>query len=354
MKNKFNSKHKSPIRAMEEKIQKQHMIILPDALRMAKLFALRNQPHLKTGSLLNFIGPVKASYEKLAAEVILELQPELLKKDNEIDGDYSDRIENDLLKKIEELKHKIHLVVAEMETDEKPLARLKLGIALSGLLFVGELILNGQSFQAAGGSLLSSYLIGFAVSCAVLLFAHGAAIYYKKTESPIKKRLIFFGSLAIVSVVFIAGSILRSQFLASQGISINPAFFALFNVFFFIVSFILAVLLFPSRDVIIQYLKNLSLKKQIASHQKQIDNLNAQKDHNAAEFVGRTLERHGNYHACKYLVQIIWKLFEETVEKMKQVNESSREDCSLPDCFRMPIPGLDLPTINLTPQLPKK
>jgi len=349
MKNLIISNPKTSYRHLEEKINKRHMAIQTEGVHYAKLVALRNQPHVKTGDLLIFIGTVKASYEKLIAEVVLELQPAVHKHENEMEGLYYEKVEKELEKKIGELDHQNHLALGEMPHDQKPLGTLKLGLFLSGLLFAGELVVHSQSLQVTGGNLLSSIFIGFGITTAVFLFAHGTAILYKRAESKLKRRLIFFGALGLVMVVFIALSALRSQFYALHGIVIHPVYFTLFNTFFFIVSFIIALLLFPSLETIRHYFRNRPLKKQMKDRERQKTAFEHEKKQNCKTFLDNSKEGVRAYNSCRTFILIIWKQFEETVQKMKQVNENTRQDCHTPECFKIPTPSLELPkNISLT------
>ena len=245
----------------------------------AKHFAKQNLPAPIGDSLQHYVGEIKTGYDKLGSEVLQRLQPEANFDEAKMDADYfkekDKTLENEIKIRVDKINH------AEYEMGNfnhgNIIKRLMSAGGLTLIITIGEIVFNTKAFQVIGDNLLFSLMISIAVSTGILAFAHFATFLYKGAKSVLHKRLIVFGSLLLVTIVFYIIAIFRSQYLASQNIHISPSYFVIFNLFFFIVTALISFFILPSWLEIKENARHLISLNRIKRLKKEIEQLKNQR-----------------------------------------------------------------------------
>src|ERR1035437_6873576 len=114
------------------------------------------------------------------------------------------------------------------------------------IISIGEIMFNTKSFQVTGENMLFALILSISVSFAVFVFSHIAPFLYKSRKTTFQRRLVLFGSLLFVTGLFTALAIFRSTYLANHDVHIDPFYFVIINLFFFVVSALLSFFVLPS------------------------------------------------------------------------------------------------------------
>ena len=72
------------------------------------------------------------------------------------------------------------------------------------------------------------------ISLAVFVFSHLVPLLIKAVKNISHKWLIGIGSFLLIMGVFTALAIFRSRYLAAHDVQVNPIYFVIINLFFFI------------------------------------------------------------------------------------------------------------------------
>lgn len=336
----MKNNHKSTIMglsepALEAKIQTRAEFIKKEAINDAEMFARRNQPAPVGGSLQSFIDETRAKFSMLASETIANIQPSAEVNDARMEADYYNNKDKHLDAEILELRQKNDRDCYEMgnERNQGLSKRINISIGASLLIMIGEVAINSQALQVTGGSLLSSFGLALSLSIAVVFFSHLIGFWYKKTRSRLKRRLLFFGSLLLVSGVFVSVAILRSLFLAKFGVILNPFYFSIFNIFFYLVSFLISIFIFPSWEELKEGWRKMKIQKEISKREKQIQEINIQKDKLRIECLQVNKHRCRKLLLVRHYMDLIQKHYLEAVEGFKRHNIIYRTDGNIPECF---------------------
>ena len=330
---------------LEEMLQKKDAELKVLAEKNSKNFAQRNLPALTGDHLTNYIGEIKAGYEKLAADVYHYLQPEAHFPEARVDaGYYKEKVKN--------IDTEINDKAAKNQNDENALKDFarnsipsRITWALIGTLIItlGEIMFNTKAFQVTGESLLFALILSICISFAVFIFAHITPMLYKEASNKLQRIGIVSGALILVTCLFIALAIFRSSYLATHDVHISPSYFVIINLFFFIVSALVSFFVLPSWPEIKQNALLLKLQYVVKKRRREIERLKIDREKIMLTILERTKIRIRVAHYANYAIERIKKMYYETIGIFKTNNLISRNDSKPPDCFSddPPTPEID-------------
>lgn len=332
--------------AIEEMIQKRDAelkeVVRKDAKHFAK--AKPNLPAKEDETLAPYIDSIKTGYEQLASQIFQHLQPAAHIPEAKMDADYFKEADGELDVKIKSLEE-------ENRHDEYDLGNYSAGsiplrMWIAGLttfiINIGEIIFNTKAFQVTGENMLFALILSICVSFAVFAFSHIAPFLYKKAKTVFQRRLVLFGSLFIVTGLFTALAIFRSTFLANHDVHIEPFYFVIINLFFFIVSTLLSFFVLPSWAEIKENASRIKLAFAITKRKKEIEKLKKEKDEIRKTILERTKNRIRIVHYANYTAERIRKMYFETVGIFKSTNLTFRTDHQMPSCFSEIVSAPDI------------
>jgi len=311
----------------------------------SKNFAQRNLPAIVGDNLLTYIGEIKAGYEKLAADVFHYLQPEAHFPEAKVDAEYfrekAIAIETEI-HELEALNQRDQNELNEFEQTSIP-SRIIWAIASTLLITLGEVMFNTKAFQVTGETLLFAFGLSLCISFAVFLFSHIAPILIKVTKTKIQRIVIITGAFLLVTSLFISLAIFRSSYLATHDIHIEPSYFVIINLFFFIVSSLVSFFILPTWEEIKKNGRMIKLQYAIKKRKIRIIKLKAEVDQINITVMERTKIRLRIAHFTNYAVDRIRKMYFESLGIFKTTNLLSRKDNAVPDCFtyEVPLPEID-------------
>jgi hypothetical protein len=335
---------------LEEMMQKKDIELKELARKNAKHFAKRNLPAPEGDSLAHYTGEIKTGYEKLAADVFHYLQPAAHFPEAKADADYFKEKDNELVKEIKIREDQNNNDLYELEGFEKSNipSRIYWTLIATFLIALGEIVFNTKAFQVTGESLLFSLVLSICVSFAVFIFSHIAPMLYKQAKKKWQRRLVLIGSLFFVTGLFTALAIFRSSYLASHDVHIQPFYFVIINLFFFIVSSLLSFFVLPSWPEIKHNAQRLKVFKAMNKRNREILQLKAEREKIKAIILERTKLRIRIANHANYAADRIRKMFWESWEIFKTVNLTYRTDGITPDCFSDIPPAPDIDDFNYT------
>lgn len=314
------------------------------ARKNAKHYAKSNQPDPAESGMAPYTGDVKAGYEELISYVYQYLQPGAHLPEAQMDGAL-----------VKEQGEKIDIEIKKLESqnknDEYELgnykpanlkSRIRNALIITAIISVGEIIFNTKAFQVIGDNLLFSLILSISLTVAVFAFSHIVALMYKNTEDRRKKIMLMAGSLAAATAVFIVLAFLRSEYVAKNDMSINPVFFIVINLFFFIVTALFSYYLLPSWKEIS---KNREMEKKhevIETRKKEIERLKQEKENIREAFVERNKQRVKLAYYTEYTVERIKKKYQEAVQIFMSANLTFRTDRKVPVSFSEEIPPIEI------------
>lgn len=320
---------------LEEIIQNKDTELKELARKNAKHFAKQNLPAPTGDTLPPYTGEIKTGYEKLASEVLHHLQPEANMPEAKMEADHFREKDKNLEAEIKEREGK-------NRTDEYELGnhhhgnifkRILLAVSITFIISIGEIIYNTKSFQISGDNMLFALLISTSVSIGVLTFSHMVPLLYKGAKNGFQKRAIVIGSLLLVTILFSVLAIFRSTYLANHDVHINPIYFVIVNLFFFVVSSLISYFTMPTWDEIKENVKHLKVINEINKRKKEIEQLKKEREEIKITVLERTKERLRIVHYANYANERICKMYFETLEVFKTTNLTFRTDRSVPECF---------------------
>jgi len=331
--------------ALEDLLQKRDAELKVTAEKNSKNFAQRNLPVLVGDNLLNYTGEIKAGYEKLATEVFHYLQPEAHFPEAKVDADY-------FREKVKNLDTEINEKEALNQNDQNSLrdfaessipARISWAIISTLLITIGEIVFNTKAFQVTGENMLFALILSICISFAVFVFSHMTPMLYKGVNTKLQKIMVIAGALLLVTGLFTALAIFRSSYLATHDVHIQPGYFVIINLFFFIVSALLSFFVLPSWSEIKQNALLLKLQYVAKKRKKEIEQLKAEREKIMVTIMERTKVRIRIAHYANYAADRIRKMYFETLGMFKTTNLTFRNDSTPPDCFSQdpPIPDID-------------
>lgn len=331
---------------LEEMLRKRDAEIKILAERNAKNFAQRNLPTLIGDNLSYYIAEIKAGYEKLATEVFNYLQPQAHFPEAKIDLAY-------FKEKQKNLETEVNTLEAENQNDietlrnhegDSTLSRIIWAMVSTIIITVGEIAFNTKAFQVTGESLLFALVLSICVSVAVFVFAHITPMFVKEVKTRMHKIMVISGSLLLVSLLFIALAIFRSTYLLSHDVHVQPAYFVIINIFFFIVSALVSFFILPSWTEIKENAQRLKIEFAMKKRAKVINTLKAEIQKINEILMERDKIRIRIAFYANYVIERIKKMYLETVGAFKTANLMSRNDNTPPDCFKEEPPAPEIET----------
>jgi hypothetical protein len=330
---------------LEATIQKKDAELKELARKNARHFAKHDRPHPVGDSLPPYVGEIKAGYEKLGADIFKHLQPASHFPEAKIDADHFREKVAKLDEEIKTLEDKNHSDQYELSGYNPGTVPLRMWIAglATFFIFIGEVVYNTKSFQLITENLLFSLLVSATVSFGVFCASHMVPFMYKEAKTKWKRRLIVICSLVIITIIFIALSYLRVMYLKKHDVELNPGFFVIFNLFFFIVSALISFFLLPTWPEIKQELRHIKTYYKIKKRKKEIQKRKDEKEKIKEIILERTKERMRIGHYANYVADTVRKMYYEAIEIFKGTNLIHRSDRKTPDCFTEFVPE---PTID--------
>ena len=327
------------------------------AQKNAKNFGQRGLPLLEGDNLLNYIGDIKAGYETLAAEVFQHLQPDAHFPEAKESVDH-------LAEKVKHLDTEINDKEAQNDTDQNALnefaqshipSRILWAFISTLLITIGDIMFNTKSFQVTGENLLFALILSICVSFSVFIFSHVAPMLYKVAKNKLQRIIVIVGSLSLATLLFIALAIFRSSYLAIHDVHIQPFYFVIINLFFFIVSALISFFVLPSWEEIKQNALLLKKHYAIKRRKKEIRPLKVERDKLKEAILKKKTICIRITHYANYAANRIKKMYFETVGIFKTINIMFRPDNKPPDCYsvEVPFPDIDEFFINLITTNPK-
>lgn len=305
-------------------------------------------PLAKGDKLLLYIGEIKSAYEQLALKVLQIISPASQLPEGKIHSTWAEKVKNGLKEEIENLKKHIGFLEGELSNFNPRgiLSRIRTALFIGIVLLIGEVALNTQAFQVTGDSMLSALILSISVSLAVCLGAHFAGRKYKDAKTKTEKRMVFaFSAIGITVLSGIIAS-LRTLYFQKIGVDINPLFFTIFNIVFFLIAAIATWYIYPTKEEM--EANEVNLQKY-----KQLKKLKAEKKQREQELqrheleVNKKLSGHlNNMLDGEYAIERIIRAYWESVEKFKSTNILCRKE--IPSCFADEIPPLNIPHISFT------
>jgi hypothetical protein len=321
--------------ALEDLMQKRDNELKALARKNARHFAKRNLPSAKDDNLTHYVGEIKTGYDKLAAEVVHHLQPAAHFPEAKMDADYfreRDELLGNTILTLENQNQNDEYELSGFSQSSIP-SRIRWAVFSTAIITVGEILFNTKAFQITGENLLFALILSICVSFAVFIFAHIAPFLYKGAKTKIQRIIVATGSLLFVTCLFVALAIFRSSYLAEHEVNVNPLFFVIINLFFFIVSTLLSFFVLPTWEEVkrnaLQYKTLQAMKKR----QKEIKQLQIERAKIKTTILERTKLRMRIAHHANYAADRIRKMYWESLEVFKTANLTYRTDRTTPDCF---------------------
>jgi hypothetical protein len=335
---------------MEDMMQKRDAELKELARKNAKHFAKRNLPSSRGDNLSHFTGEIRAGYEKLATDVSFHLQPSAHFPEAKMDAEYFKEKTLNLENEIKEKEVQIRNDEYELNDFDQSSIPSRIRWALIGtiIITVGEIMYNTKAFQVTGENLLFSLILSICISFAIFIFSHITPLLYKGVGSKLQRCLVVVGSFFIVTSLFVALAIFRSSYLASHDVHINPTYFIVINIFFFIVSTLLSFFVLPSWSEIKQNALRLKIYYAMRRKAKEVDLLKGEIDKIRITILERTKLRLRIAHHANYAADRIRKMYWEALEIFKTTNLTYRSDGKTPDCFNDNLPEPNIDDFNYT------
>ncbi len=335
---------------LESSILKKDAELKELAERNARHLASRNLPAKEDEDLSSYTGGIRSGYEALGAEMLGKLQPHAHGPEAKMDADYlreKDKYLEGEIKKKED-QNRNDLFDLGSFNPKTLLKRIRLVVIITIIIGFGEILFNTKAFQVTGESLLFAFLLSFSVSVAVFVFSHVASFLYKAATTKFKRRVILFSSLLLVTGLFTALAIFRTQYLATHDIHISPVFFVIINLFFFIVSALLSFYALPTWAEIRENQLRITLFRGIQKREKEIEQLKAKKEEIKVLVLENTKYRVRVSFYATYCAERIRKMYCEALDAFKSTNLMYRTDKCVPLCFSQPInePHIESPSLS--------
>lgn len=321
--------------ALESDIQKRDTELKELAQTNARHFAKRNLPSPTGDKLIHYTGELKAGYEKLASDISKRLQPESHLPEGKMDLDYANEQDGNFKKEIRDEEDQIHNTERDLGNFDPShiYSRIRWIVILTIIIMTGEILFNSKAFQVTGENMLFALILSVSVTISVFVFSHLASFLYKAAKNKFQRRMVVALTLSLVTLLFIALAIFRSQYLASHDVTINPIYFVVINMFFFIVSWLLSFSMLPTWLELKEAAVHLKLYKSICKRKKRIEQLKNEKEKMKAKNLEDSKHRIRTIHYAQYSRDTVRKMYFETVETFIRTNLTYRTDRKVPDCF---------------------
>ena len=335
---------------LEEMLQKGDARLKELARINAKHFAKRSLPRAKGDSLSHYTDELKAGHEKLASDVYCHLQPAAHYPEAKMDADYFREKARNIEEQIKEKEVENRNDAYDLENfDQSNIPnRIKWAVISTLIITVGEIMFNTKAFQVTGETLLFALILSICISFAVFIFSHLTPFLYKGAKTKIQRWAVILGSLSLVTVLFAALAIFRSSYLANHDVHINPTYFVVINLFFFIVSALVSFFVLPAWTEIKENSSKLRIFQEQKRRLREIEKLKMELEKIKETILERTkLRIRITYHA-NYATDRIRKMYWESIGIFKTVNLTYRTDGITPDCFNEILSDPDIATSDIT------
>ncbi len=309
-------------------------------------WGLQDMPSVQGDTIAPYLLDLKTKCEQLALQILQKLKPALHLPQGKIDADVADLHHKRLSGDIREMERHINLhrhdiasySPAEIEN------RKRISNLLSFGIFIAEVVLNTQAFQVFGDNLIYCLLLACSVSLAVSFGAHFAGRQYKDAKTKIKRRIVLAVSFIGISIFSFVIASLRTMFLKRIGVDIDPLYFCIFNIVFFLMAAIASFYLFPTKEELDQNRVNLHKYKTLKKLEKgkiaKVKELLAHENTSTQNIHGhldKTME-------AEYAIERIKSVYAQAVAIFINANMLCRK--GIPDCFGYAPPPLDIPHIT--------
>jgi hypothetical protein len=294
------------------------------------------QPFAKSDKLIHHTGDIKADCEQVALKLLHKIMPSAHVNEGRIDTGHAEMHNTRLMDEINKVKNQINILRHELgDFDPRGLAsRIWVANFVCGVLFVGEVALNTQAFQITGDNLLFSLIISGSVSLAVCLGAHVAGRKYKDAKTKAERRVIIIVSAIGITVVSGVIAVLRSIYFQRIGLDVNPLYFTIFNIVFFLIAAIATWYIHPTKQEVEQNREQLQKLKRINKLETDYkQQLSEQREHEEKTKEGLKQNLRAILQA-EYCIQRVRKLHKEAVEIFKYVIHQQFQSCRV----RCPLP----------------
>lgn len=335
---------------LEDMLQKGYFVINELAGTDGKFYGKKNLPAPKGDDLVQYTGEIRTRCEKLATEVSHYIQPDAYFPGAGIEAElYKEKAKN-IEKEIKERENQNQTDEHEIRSFNQTTLQTRINWAIISTLIIniGETLFNTKAFQKTGENMLFSLIISICISFAVFVFSHMVPFIYKEAKSILQRRIIILGSLSFVTIVFIVLAFLRTSYLESHDVHINPFYFVVFNLFLFIVSTLVSYFILPPWSDIRQNSKNLKIYNAIKKRKKEIKELKVKREEIDEIVSERTKQRIRIAQHANYAADRIRKMYWESIEVFKANNLKYRTDGLTPDCFKKAQPEPDIKDFNYT------
>jgi hypothetical protein len=320
---------------VDRKIESGHIRLMETARINGRHLAEKNLPDPRGGRVTSYTGEIKAGYERLIAEVLESTQPATHYPESKIDADFYRLKCEGIDTSINELERQ-NLNDSYHLNGYDPggiISRLLIVLFLTGLVFLGEAIFNTKAFLITGDNLLFATTLSVCLSAAVFIFSHVSVFLIKKSRSVWKRRLIIASVLLLVTGLFIAMAVFRSRYLEAHGVIVEPYYFVIINIFFFIVSALMSYFFLPSWEELKEANDKRKISRQIKRRNKEIKSLNGQKDLIKVRIKDDSKMRARMIYLTKYVLNKVQKMYREAQATFISTNLNFRRDGQCPSCF---------------------
>ncbi|MEO5643901.1 MAG: hypothetical protein ABIQ40_18680 [Bacteroidia bacterium] len=334
---------------LEKQIQEKDTELKREARREGKFLGMQNRPGLSESSLEPYFGFIKTGYEGLRAQIFQIIQPDVHEAKMKANCSAMEQKQAEIAVKIIRLTHEN--TVAKHELDGKVPdvrhGRNLNGWLVLGAIYLGELVFNAWSFEFMGDSLLFSLLIALGVSVGMYLFSRGIMSLISRFQG-MKMYLSVIGlALPALALILVISTWRANMLNASGEESMNPAVFAVVNIFLFIASMLASYFFFPKKEEQDADRKLRGQFEAIEKRTNEIAKLSAEKDKLETDAREQALKHQQIMSLANHAAERIDTLYHETAEIFKSTLLAHRDDRMMPVCFSYPVPELkSLPTIT--------
>ena len=333
---------------LERKIESEHNRILETSRKNALHLAEQNRPELRGDRLLPYINDQKAGYEKLVAEVHESIQPAANFPESKIDGDLYKLKCDEIDKSIQENERlnrddKYHL---GKYNPNGMIWRVVITIIITLLVYAGEAAFNTKAFLITGDNLLFALILSICLSFGVLVFAHISMNMVKIARTVIKRRFLVAGSFVLATCLFIALAIFRSRYLEAHQITVEPKYFVIINLFFFVVACLVSYYLMPTSKEFKDNEEKRKVHRRIENRIKENKLLLARKEKIQDTIAEVTKMRIRVAYLAKYVLNRVQKMFKESQAVFISTNLNFRKDGQCPTCFNDHVDDISIDIDN--------
>ncbi len=316
-------------------LEKERKMILDFASNLGKVRGKLNHPKPEGDKLSLYIGPIKAKCERLAAVVNRRYSPHSLALEAKTDADHYRDKDKRLDGQLKECSNALRHEELDLQNYVPGGVPIKLwGILLATLMlgFFDYAILT-TSMQVIGDNLVTTQRLALGLAFGIFLASHLAPMFYKHVEKKWQKRLVFWGTIAVMLTVFTGLALFRVAYMKIQGVEVNPLWFVVINFFFFALGAILSFFFMPTPEEIREYLRHIASLAKITKLKSEIRKLNNEKKAIRSFIHKKTLSRIKTGNDAGYSVADIRRIYFEAIEEFKLANISYRTDGQIPSCF---------------------